>query len=69
MCGLFGLMTVNPGMYEREVLTGLAWLSNFRGNHSSGLATGVENDDPNKPRFHVYTNTRVGGSGALIRWP
>lgn len=69
MCGLFGLMTVNPGMYEREVLTGLAWLSNFRGNHSSGLATGVENDDPNKPRFHVYTNTRVGGSGALLESP
>ena len=42
MCGLFGVLSTNYAPYECEFLTGLGWLSNFRGDHSSGLAIGMD---------------------------
>lgn len=65
MCGLFGVLSTNYAPYECEFLTGLGWLSNFRGDHSSGLAIGMD-DKSRQHGFRTCTITRVGGTGALF---
>lgn len=65
MCGLFGAVSTSWGPREYEFLWGLGLLSNFRGDHSSGLAIGRA-DPKKKLGFHTNVFTRVGNSGALF---
>lgn len=65
MCGLFGAFSVGWSAYEREVLTGLGWLSNFRGDHSSGLCISAV-DETKKIGYDTQVWTRVGSSFELF---
>lgn len=68
MCGLFGAISLKWTNKEATFLRSLAYLSNFRGDDSTGLAVGTLNK-VKRLGFQTNVFTRVGNSGALLDQP